>query len=352
MADPTQEIKNTSERTTKTERSPWILRGVLLMFLAIFAILGYVLYLFGPTGKSAQVRIPRGSGASKVGKILENAGIVRSQGLFSLYLRLSRRDKDLKPGFYRLEGNGLRAVAVALTDKSRPLTVKVTFPEGWRAVDFADRLTENNLDGPSVLALIRNPPANLRPAGATGETLEGFLFPATYEFSLDATPEEILKTFTGRIEQEFTPEAKAKLTKVGLKSVQDWVTLASVVQAEAGNASERPAIAGIFINRLEIGMPLQADPTVAYGLGKRLPELDRNAGDFEQDTPYNSYTRKGLPPGAINNPGHDALQAILNSKRTNEQGKKYLYFLHAKGRLYLNVDFQSHLRDTNRYYRQ
>jgi len=123
------------------------------------------------------------------------------------------------------------------------------------------------------------------------------------------------------------------------------------VQAEAANSSEKPVIAGVFLNRLEIGMPLQADPTVAYGLGKRLPELDRSAGDFEKDTPYNTYTRRGLPPGAIGNPGSEALRAVLNPVRTNEKGQKYLYFLHAQGRLFLNVDFQGHLRDTARYYR-
>lgn len=341
----------TLERDAKAERSPWLLRGILLMFLLIFAGMGYVMYLFGPTGNSAQIRIPKGSGAATVGRILEKAGIVRSQGLFALYLRISHRDKDLKPGFYRLQGNGLRAVAVALTDKSRPLTVKVTFPEGWRAVDIAERLTENNLDGPGVLELVQNPTSDQRPAGATGPTLEGFLFPATYEFPLDASAEDVLRILTGRAEQEFSTEAKEKLAKLGIKSVQDWVTLASVVQAEAANAAEKPAIAGIFLNRLEIGMPLQADPTVAYGLNKRLPELDRGAGDFEKDTPYNTYLHKGLPPTAINNPGEDALKAILNPTRTNAQGKKNLYFLHAQGKLYLNSDFQGHLRDTNLYYR-
>lgn len=102
---------------------------------------------------------------------------------------------------------------------------------------------------------------------------------------------------TRRMEQEFTSAAKARLQQLGLQSIHDWVTLASIVQAEAANSSEKPLIAGVFLNRLEIGMPLQADPTVAYGLGKRLPELDRGAGDFEKDNSYNTYTRRGLPPG-------------------------------------------------------
>ncbi|RDI94753.1 endolytic transglycosylase MltG [Meiothermus sp. QL-1] len=329
----------------------WILRGVIFMFASLAGLLGYLLYLMGPTGVVAEVRIPRGSGAQAVGRTLEQAGLVRSGYLFALYLRFSGQDKHLRPGYYRLEGRGLRAVALALTDQSRPLTVRITFPEGWRAADMAQRLSENNLDGPRFLELVRNPTPELRPAEAQGPTLEGYLFPATYEFPLDITPEEIIQHMTRRMAQEFTPEARLRLRELGLESVHAWVTLASIVQAEAANSSEKPVIAGVFLNRLELGMPLQADPTVAYGLGKRLPELNRSAGDFEKDTPYNTYTRRGLPPGPIGNPGAEALRAVLNPVRTNEKGQKYLYFLHAQGRLFLNVDFEGHLRDVARYYR-
>ncbi|ADD29694.1 endolytic transglycosylase MltG [Meiothermus ruber] len=345
-ATPPDETREASKSPTR-----WILRGVLLMFVLLVALLGYALYLMGPTGVTAQVQIPRGSGAAAVGRILEQAGLVRSGYLFAQYLRFSGQDKALKPGYYRLEGNGLRAIALAITGESRPLTVRITFPEGWRAVDMAQRLSENNLDGPRFLELVNNPPSELRPAEAKGPTLEGYLFPATYDFPLDFTAEDVIRTMTRRMEQEFTPEAQARLQQLGLQSIHDWVTLASIVQAEAANSGEKPVIAGVFLNRLEIGMPLQADPTVAYGLGKRLPELDRGAGDFEKDTPYNTYTRRGLPPGAISNPGTEALRAVLNPVRTNEKGQKYLYFLHAQGRLFLNVDFEGHLRDTAKYYR-
>lgn len=329
----------------------WILRGVLFMFALVAAVLGYALYLMGPTGTTAEIRIPKGSGAAAVGRILEQAGLVRSGSMFALYLRFSGQDKELKPGYYKLEGKGLRAIALAITDESRPLTVRITFPEGWRVVDMAQRLSENNLDGPGFLELANNPPPELRPKEAKGPTLEGYLFPATYDFPLDYTAEDIVRAMTRRMEQEFASAAQSRLQQLGLDSIHDWVTLASIVQAEAANSSEKPLIAGVFLNRLEIGMPLQADPTVAYGLGKRLPELNRGAGDFEKDTPYNSYTRRGLPPGAIGNPGAEALRAVLNPIRTNDKGQKYLYFLHAQGRLFLNVSFDGHLRDTAKYYR-
>jgi UPF0755 protein len=122
------------------------------------------------------------------------------------------------------------------------------------------------------------------------------------------------------------------------------------VQVEAGNTQEMPLIAGIFLNRLEIGMPLQSDPTIAYGLNKKLPELNRRAGDFENDTPYNSYTRRGLPPTPIANPGSAALEAVLNADRDAPDGKPWLYFVHGlKGEFRPNTNFQSHLRDVEKY---
>jgi UPF0755 protein len=337
----------------ETGKSPtrWILRGVIFMFLLVAVVLGYALYLMGPTGTTAEIRIPRGSNAAEVGRMLEQAGLVRSGSMFALYLRFSGQDKELKAGYYRLEGAGLRAIALAITDESRPLMVRVTFPEGWRAVDMAQRLSENNLDGPRFLQLVKAPPAELRPAEARGPSLEGFLFPATYDFPLDYTAEDVIRAMTRRMEQEFTPEVGERFKELGLASIHDWITLASIVQAEAAGPAEKPVIAGVFLNRLDINMPLQADPTVAYGLGKRLPELDRGAGHFEIDTPYNTYIRRGLPPGAIGNPGAEALRAVLNPVRTNASGQNYLFFLHAQGRLFLNTDFQGHLRDEARYRR-
>jgi len=193
-----------------------------------------------------------------------------------------------------------------------------------------------------------HPPEDLKPPYDEGPTLEGYLFPDTYEIPVDARPEEIIRLMLRRFDRELTPDREARLSVLGL-SVHAWVTLASLVQAEAGSEEEMPWIAGVFLNRLEIGMPLQSDPTVAYALGKDLPELDRAAGDFKTDSPYNTYRNKGLPPGPINNPGAAALAAVLNAKRLSPNGKPYLYFFHARGKLYLNETFAGHLRDLNRY---
>jgi UPF0755 protein len=338
-------------RLFKSKATPFRigLIGFLFAVLLLMIGVGYGQYLLGPTGNNAEVRIPPGARASQVGQVLQDAGLVRSGQLFALYLRFAGLDTQLRSGFFRLEGKGIPQIAKTLTDKNLvPITTQVTFPEGWRADQMATRLSQSGFDGVEFLNLVRQTPAELKPAEATGPSLEGFLFPATYDIPRDASPSDILKLMTGRVAQEFKPDYQNTLAKLKL-STHDWITLASIVQAEAANAEEMPIIAGIFLNRLEIGQGLQSDPTVAYALGKDLPQLNRNAGDFEVDSPYNTYKYAGLPPGAISNPGSAALQSILRPQRTNAKGQKLFYFLHAQGKLFVNADFQGHLRDTARY---
>jgi len=327
-------------------RRPW-LWGLFAVGLLAAGAYFWAASQIAPTGKEALVRIPPGAGAVYVGRILEKEGIVRSGRAFALLARLTGAERGLRSGVFRLEGSGTLEVLRQLQN-ARSVTVRITFPEGWRAVDYARRLDEQGLDGKGFLALAMDPPPELKPPYDEGPTLEGYLFPDTYEIPVDARPEEIVRMMLRRFERELTPEREARLSVLGL-SVHAWVTLASLVQAEAGSEEEMPWIAGVFLNRLEIGMPLQSDPTVAYALGKDLPELNRSAGDFQADSPYNTYRTKGLPPGPINNPGEAALLAVLNAKRLSPNGKPYLYFFHAKGKLYLNETFAGHLKDLNRY---
>jgi UPF0755 protein len=326
---------------------PWLWRGVVLLFLTFAGLLAYVLWLLGPTGKEATVRIPRGATGAEVARALEGAGLLRSGYLFSAYLRFSGRAKRLVPGVYRLKGEGAFRLARALTGGEEPLRVSLTFPEGLRAVDYGRRLSQAGLDGEGFLRLVEDP-EGLKPPYVEGRTLEGYLFPATYTFDLLATPEEVVRAMLRRFEAELTPPVRQLLQARGL-SVHAWVTLASIVQVEAGSEAEMPLIAGVFLNRLERGMPLQADPTVAYALGKSLPELSRPAGDFAVDSPYNTYRYAGLPPGPIGNPGRAALLAVLNPVRLDEKGRPYLYFFHAQGRIFLNPDFEGHLKDLARH---
>jgi UPF0755 protein len=328
----------------------------LLAALALGALAWWAGRLLAPAAPGAthdvELEVLPGWGASEVASALEDAGLVRSGRAFSLYLRAAGLDRSVGEGLYNLSP-GLSAPDIArrLGEGGRARTVTVVIPEGFRAVQVAERLAALELVGPEFSALIADP-GELRPAFVPeGVGLEGYLFPASYELPLQATAEGVLSTMLNRFERVLTPERRAQLDALGL-SVHEWVTLASMIQAEAGHPGEMPIIAGVFLNRLELGMPLQSDPTVAYGLGKRLPELSALEGDLQRDHPWNTYTRTGLPVGPIGNPGEHALEVIFHAQRTNEDGEPYLYFLHGLGGEFRpNLTLEDHNRDVETFLR-
>jgi UPF0755 protein len=304
------------------------------------------------TSTPVEFEVIPGWGATQVANALEQAGIIRNARMFTFYLRGQKLDRNIGEGLYDLSPAMSSAdIASILNKGGRPRSVRVVIPEGFRMKDIARTLANAKVaDEQTLLELFQ------KSNGATfiddTRPLEGYLFPASYDIPVKSTPEEVVQFFLNRFEQELTPEVEATLKERGW-TVQGWVTLASIVQSEAANATEMPIIAGVFINRLEEGMPLQSDPTVAYGLGKNLPELDRSAGDFEATNDWNTYARTGLPSTPINNPGREALQAVLNPQRENEEGQKYFYFLHGMDNgqpvFKPNLTFEAHLRDSELY---
>ena len=328
-----------------------ILIGVLvaLLVLAGGAFL-YVQNLISPTGApKATLEVKAGMSVGAIASELERLRLVRSSDAFRLALRLSGGGREIKEGLYDLDGTLSAAeIGTALEKGGRIRVVKITIPEGLRIIDVSARLEAGKFGAKSEFDRLFAS-VDLLEAAKSAKNLEGFIFPATYEFRPEDSPEVIAKAMLKRFEQEASPANLEKMRALKLNTLQ-WVILASMVQAEAGNAGEMPVIAGVFLNRLETGIALGSDPTVAYGLGKKLPELSRPDGDFKKDTPYNTYTRQGLPIGPINNPGQAALEAVLTPQRTAPSGKPWLYFLHGlKGEFRPNIDYQSHLRDIDRF---
>ncbi len=324
----------TKEAPKKPARRLWRILASSLIILAL-AFLGLNAYIrqqlspvsFGVSAKS-EFEIQPGWGAAQVAQKLENQGFIRNARIFSFYLRRQKLDRSIGEGLYDLDPAMSAAdIAITLNQGGRPRVTKVVIPEGFRLKDIAKTLAQAGFaDEQTFLDLFQNP-GDLAPGFLDGQGLEGYLFPASYEIPVKSTPQEIVHIFLKRFEQEVTPEVTALLAEKSW-TVPDWVTLASIVQAEAANSTEMPIITGVFLNRLDEGMPLQSDPTVAYGLGKDLPELSYPEGDFEQDHLWNTYLYTGLPKSPISNPGHDALQAILNPQRSDENNQPYFYFLH------------------------
>lgn len=323
----------------------------LLVLLAVLAGL-YAKSLTRATAAGPYtLEVRKGDTLSAKASELQQKGVIRSADMLRLIMRQRGTAGKLKEGLYDIPAHkNAYEVATILAGNPHIATINVNIPEGKRLKDLPAIFQKAGVATPAqIQAALTN--VSLSPAARAGGArhLEGFLFPATYPFAVRVTGEEAIKEMAERMTQEFTPERVAAAKKLGL-SIYDWVTLASMVQAEAANNQEMPMVAGVFLNRLREGIALGSDPTVAYGLGKDLPELDRSAGDFTKDTPYSTYTRKGLPAGPINNPGEAALLSIINPVRTLPDGREALYFLHGKdGQIHLNHDYSAHLRDIERY---
>lgn len=323
-----------------------VLVALLLLAAGALAYYGYSLTR-APGGGEFTLEVTPGMSLGTVARTLEAEGIVRDERVLRQVMRYQGTAGGLKEGLYDLSGDmNAFEVSQALAGNPRIPVVEVTIPEGLRLRDLPPIFAAAELGDPQALpALLQDASLSRYARG----TLEGFLFPARYPFRPNASNEDIVGALIARMEQEFTPERVAQAEELGL-DVYEWVTLASMVQAEAGNLQEMPVIAGVFLNRIDEGMTLGSDPTVAYGLGKDLPELNRFEGDFQNDHPWNTYTRRGLPQTPINNPGADALQSVLNAERNLPDGRAALYFLHGLGREFrVNHTYAEHNADIARF---
>jgi UPF0755 protein len=209
----------------------------------------------------------------------------------------------------------------------------ITIPEGWRAEQIADRVSARGVGTlEAFMALVREGKSDSiflssRPAGAS---LEGYLFPDSYRTDAKTTPESIEKRMVAQFEAKFTLDMKAEAAARGM-SINQIVTLASIIEREAVVPSERPIMAGVFYNRLDDGMKLDTDPTVQYAVANADPvsrqkygwwKTDLTLDDLAIDSPYNTYKYPGLPPGPICNPGLASLQAAVDPAPSD-----FLYFV-------------------------
>lgn len=250
-----------------------------------------------------EVVVPPGASARSIGDLLAARGIISSPTVFALAARLSGDAEDLRAGRYRLaRGISVSEALEALRRGGLPDDIVVTIPEGWTLRMIAARLEEAGF-GPAEAFL------------AEAEGLEGTLFPDTYRFRPGASPAEIIAEMRRRFEEVCDSDLVAAAAARGLDR-NGLVTLASIIEREARVRDEMPVISSVFHNRLARGMPLAADPTVVYALGKDWKEVVTHE-DLEVESPYNTYRRAGLPPGPIGAPGRAALEAAARPAETD-----------------------------------
>ena len=261
-----------------------------------------------PSGAPVRVIIPRGATFGAAADSMHNAGLVGSSFLFKLYARAKQTDRNIKPGTYLIKRGTPWSEILAALHGGRGLVNTITIPEGFGIARIAPMLAQAlSVPVDSVNSAVRDT-AILRRISSPGPTLEGYLFPDTYAFPDGTRPRDAVLEMVKRFEREWKPEWNSRLPALSL-SRHEVVTLASIVEREAKVGSERPTIAGVYLNRLRKKMLLQADPTVQYARGKHTPRLLLK--DLEVDSPYNTYKYVGLPPGPIASPGGASLVATL-----------------------------------------
>lgn len=282
-------------------------------------------------GKIVQVEIEKGESVSNISKKLESKGLVNSSVIFYLYERI--KDKKIVAGKYLIPDN-LTLVEIAnVLEKGERQVRRITIPEGWRMEQMATYLEANT--GILALDFLQE---------AQGK--EGKLFPDTYELMDQPTAKEVI--------QKMDDNYLFRISE--LSPTDDQLVLASIVEREAASDSERADIAGVFANRLKIGMKLEADPTVQYQKdSNNYPQIGLISYDFWQKLeigdlrgvqgPYNTYLHSGLPPAPICNPGLASIEAAVNPAQHD-----YYYFLHGSdGNIYFSKNEAEHNRKKAEY---
>jgi peptidoglycan lytic transglycosylase G len=306
---------------TLTRRGRLVTLLVIIVILFGVPALGGYIYLrsigfYGesdPRGRVAVV-IPRGADAGRVGDILEEAGVVDSGFGFVLATRIDGGFEDIQAGRYELFRGLTARDALATLTKRRPLAenfVTVTFPEGSWLEDFAARLEEDtHLSKRRFLRLVTSGGVDSPLLPSDIETLEGLLFPSTYQIIKKDSEAEVARRLVDQMVEETDElDFEAKAEALGV-TPYEAVIVASMIEAEAKAPGDRDKIARVIYNRLEEGMRLDIDATVLYALGEHKKVLTNT--DLEVDSPYNTRMVAGLPPTPIGAPGAGSLEAAAN----------------------------------------
>ncbi len=330
-----------------------IARRVVLLALPIAALVGLgfggVRWLDqefrapGPAPSALRIEVAPGLTVRTVLGRLGAAGALAHPRLTEIYLRLHGRRFSIKAGEYEIPAHASAASIITLLEEGRVVLEQLTIVEGTTFADFRRALESD----PQVRATLRGKSdADVMHAiGHVGEEPEGRFFPDTYRFASGTSDLEILKMAYDKMRQVLAAAWSGRSADLPLRTPYEALILASIIEKETGLASERPLIAGVFIGRLRKGMRLQSDPTVIYGIGARY-DGQIHSRDLVTDTPYNTYTRTGLPPTPIALPGRES---ILATVRPQETGALYFVATGEGGAHQFSSTLEAHNAAVQRY---
>ncbi len=319
--------------------------------IAIFIISAFLfteIYMFKKMPLSYEkkekiIYIKPGSSISRVSNLLEAEGIITNARYFNLYVRWHNASKKIKSGELRFYTNAKPNEVLNILTKGHPVLYPITIPEGLNLYQIADKLVENNLINKEAFIEACFDAPFLESLNINGPSVEGYLFPDTYNFSKYFGEKKIIKAMVDRFFEIYLKEfgereKEARMTR------KEIMTLASIVEKETGAPEERPLISAVFRNRLKKGMKLQSDPTVIYGIWKTFNgNLTKN--NLLDRTPYNTYAIYGLPLGPIASPGLESLKAVFYPAKVD-----YIYFVSKNdGTHYFSTNLKDHNKAVNVY---
>jgi len=288
------------------------------------------------------VTVKPGSSLGMVSERLHKDGIISDPLQFRLLARWKGVATRIHSGDYLFSEAATPVAVLQRLVEGDVRRIRLTIPEGFTLREIATRVERRGLGDAERFLRACSDPRFLNALEVTAASLEGHLFPETYLFEAGRPETDLIRAMVAELDRNLSPELLAKAEKQNLNRYQ-LLTLASIVQKEAGNVAEMPRIAAVFHNRLKRGIPLQADPTVIYGIADFDGNLTR--AHLKDPGPYNTYVNRGLPPGPICNPGLDALRATAAPADTRD-----LYFVaRGDGTHKFSTTLKEHNRAVRRY---
>ena len=296
--------------------------AILIVGAALFAVSlrrGITRPAGGPSSPAVRVEVPYGQSFSVLVNRLGKEGLVSSPWAVRLFASLRGYDRRIRSGTYEFNAGERPVDILARLMAGDVLTFDITIPEGYNIWDIAGAFETANIDSLDMLSALEDSSTR---AGRHIEapSLEGYLFPDTYRIRWGASPGEVTAMMLARLDKVFTAELLQRSLEIGM-TPHEVLTLASIIEAESRVPGERALISAVYHNRLQRNMRLEADPTVAYAMGGFKGRL--LYADLEIDSPYNTYRRRGLPPGPICSPGEASIRAALYPDTTTDA----LYFV-------------------------
>src|SRR5918997_1912538 len=284
----------------------------------------------GPLAEDKVVIIPRNTGTSEIADLLAREGVIGRPFLFQAYAYLNRQRGQLKAGEFAFKARSSIDDAIDTLIQGKAILHSFSAPEGLTSEQIVGRMRENEILTGDIIDMPR----------------EGSLLPDTYRFERGMTRQQLLNLMQDKQRQALSQVWAKRSPDLPIRTPQELVILASIVEKETGRADERRRVAGVFVNRLTKRMKLQSDPTIVYGLVGGKGTLGRGIlrSEIEKPTPYNTYVVEGLPPGPIANPGRAALEATANPAKTKD-----VYFVaDGTGGHAFAETYEQHLRNVAR----